>query len=159
MVKNDNELGHLDDINYLIWRIFKFWQRGRQKLLGEFGLTSSQMELLVTIYHISKHNTEVTQILLSQKTEIDPMTTSTILRNLQKKGLINRRYSTIDTRARIVEITDKGTHLLEKAIVKINKEQTLLFENIDYEALKNQLQILLQEMNRLSKINEQLNII
>lgn len=142
-----------DEIGFLIWRISKYWQRGKHKLLDEFGLTGSQMELLGAIYHMSKEKREATQIILSQETEIDPMTTSTILRNLQKKGLISRRESTTDTRARIVEVTDAGINLFEKAILKIKDGQELLFENIDKDALKTQLQLLLQEMDRIGKIN------
>lgn len=142
-----------DDIGYLIWRVTKFWQRGKHKILDEFGLTGPQLELLGAIYHMSKLKMEATQIVLSQETEIDPMTTSTILRNLQKKGLINRRESTTDTRARIVEVTQNGADLFVKAITKVKESQDTLFENIDKEALKTHLQTLLQEMDRLNKIN------
>ena len=142
-----------DDVGYLIWRITKYWQRGKHKMLDEFGLTSSQMEMLGAIYHMSKQNIEATQIVLSQETYIDPMTTSTILRNLEKKGLISRRESTTDTRARIVEVTNAGADLFTKAIAKVKGRQQMLFENIDVSTLKNQLQLLLQEMDRLSKTN------
>ena len=152
MEENNEQLESIDDIGYLIWRIFKFMQRGKLRLLEEFGLTGSQLELLGAIYQISKHDMEVTQILLSQKTGIDPMTTSTILRNLQKKGLITRHESKTDTRARIVEVTDAGADLFEKAAIKIKEGQTLLLKKIDSEALRVQLKILLQEINQLSKI-------
>lgn len=140
-----------DDIGYLIWRISKYWQRSKHKLLDEFGLTGSQMEMLGAIYHMSKYNIEATQIILSQETYIDPMTTSTILRNLQKKELINRRESTTDTRARIVEITDTGLELFTRAMAKVKERQCLLLENINEEELKKQLQDLLQEMDKLNK--------
>lgn len=101
---------------------------------------------------MSRENTEATQIILSQETGIDPMTTSTILRNLQKKGLISRRESATDTRARIVEVTKSGSELFERAIAKVREGQSLSFENIDCEALKTQLQILLQEIERFNKV-------
>ncbi|HMM01960.1 MAG: MarR family winged helix-turn-helix transcriptional regulator [Dysgonomonas sp.] len=142
-----------EEVGYLIWRVSKFWQRGKHKVLDEFGLTSSQMELLGAIYHMSRQQKEATQIVLSQETEIDPMTTSTILRNLEKKGLISRRESVTDTRARIVELTEAGKELFEKAITKVKSGQELLFKNIDVEVLRTQLIILLQEMDRLSKSN------
>jgi len=159
MNENHNQSENFDDIEYLIWKIFKYLQRGKHKLLEEFGITTSQLELLGAIYHISKHhNIEVTQILLSQKTGIDPMTTSTILRTLQKKGLINRHESKTDTRARIVEVTDAGEILFEKAAIKIKEGQTLLLKKIDCKALKNQLQILLKAMDQIKQNSKQLNI-
>lgn len=152
---NCSKLGNPnEDVGYLIWRVSKYWQRGKHKLLDEFGLTGSQLELLGAIYQMSKLELEATQIVLSQETDIDPMTTSTILRNLQKKGLISRRESTTDTRARIVEVTEAGRELFEKAIIKVKEGQNMLFENIDKESLKIQLQILLKEMDRLNKIND-----
>jgi len=141
-----------EDVGYLIWRISKYWQRGKHKMLDEFGLTSSQMEILGAIYHLYKDNIEATQILLSQETYIDPMTTSTILRNLEKKGLVKRRESITDTRARIVEVTDAGVDLFTKAIAKVKEKKEILFQNIDVDALRAQLQRLLQEMDKLNEI-------
>ena len=158
MKENDNQSENFDEIEYLIWTIFKYLQRAKHKLLEEYGITTSQLELLGAIYHISRHDIEVTQILLSQKTGIDPMTTSTILRTLQKKGLINRHESKTDTRARIVEVTDAGSELFEKATVKIKEGRALFLKKIDCEALKNQLQILLQAMNHIKQNSKQLNI-
>lgn len=142
-----------DDIGYLMWRITKIWQRGKNRILDEFGLTGPQLELLGAIYHMSRFKIETTQIVLSQETDIDPMTTSTILRNLQKKGLISRRESTTDTRARIVEVTKSGSDLFEKAIIKVKKSHNKLLENIDKETLRVQLQNLLQEIDRLNNID------
>lgn len=140
-----------EDIGYLIWQITKFWQRGKHKALDEFGLTSSQLEILGAVFHLTKENKEITQILLSQETHIDPMTTSTILRNLQKKGLIIRKESETDTRARIVELTKDGEDLFSKAISKIKLIYDKLFENIDVESLKKHLNILLNELNSINK--------
>ncbi len=140
-----------EDIGYLIWQITKFWQRGKHKALDEFGLTSSQLEILGAVFHLTKENKEITQILLSQETHIDPMTTSTILRNLQKKGLIIRKESETDTRARIVELTKDGEDLFSKAVSKIKLIYDKLFENIDVESLKKHLNILLNELNSINK--------
>lgn len=142
-----------EDISYLIWRISKIWQRGKQKILEEFGLTGPQLELLGAIYHMSKLKMETTQIVLSQETDIDPMTTSTILRNLERKGLISRKESQTDTRARIVEVTEEGFKIFTKAILKVKESQDVLFENLDKDALKEQLQNLLREIDRLNKTN------
>jgi DNA-binding MarR family transcriptional regulator len=142
-----------DDISFLIWRIMKSWQRGKQRLLDEFGITGSQMELLGAICYMSEYKMEATQIILSQETEIDPMTTSTILRNLQKKGLISRRESTTDTRARIVEVTNEGAALFFRAKAKIEERQAELFKSIDKQGLITHLRLLLTEMDRLNKSN------
>lgn len=140
-----------EDIGYLIWRIYKIWQRGKLKILDEFNLTGPQLELLGAVYHMSELNTEITQIVLSQVTDIDPMTTSTILRNLEKKGLIERKESKTDTRARLVEITKEGADIFSIAIFKVKNAQKTLMKNIDEQSLKTQLQNLLKEIEQLEK--------
>lgn len=143
MIQNPEE-----DLGYLIWRIIKYWQRGKLKLLDEFGLTGSQMEILGNIYKLTQNNQEITQILLSQEAEIDPMTVSTILRNLQKKNLIIRKESAVDTRARIVFLTEEGLDLCERAITKMQANQDEFFKDIDVVAMKEQLKILINELKK-----------
>lgn len=148
------EINPQDNIGYLIWKILKFWQRGKHKIIDEFGITGSQLEVMGAIYQKERDHNEVTQILLSQETDIDPMTISTILRNLQKKGLIIRQESKIDTRARVVKFTKEGNDLFEKAIAKVQQKEESLFKNIDQQALRNQLQILLDVLNKTSRIEK-----
>lgn len=143
-----------EDIGYLLWRITKFWQRAKYRIIDEFGLTVPQMEILGAIYQMSKCDKDITQILLSQETGIDPMTTSTILRNLQKKNLITRTESKTDTRARNVDITEVGQQLFLKAIGKVECIQEELFAKIDREALVKQLQILLNQLENYKRLND-----
>jgi len=77
-------------IDLLLGRITKLWTRTKKQILDNCGLTHSQFEILSAIYHFTASRHEIIQIHLSEKTGIDPMATSTILRNLEKKGLITR---------------------------------------------------------------------
>ncbi|NDW18892.1 MarR family transcriptional regulator [Dysgonomonas sp. 216] len=141
-----------EEFGFLIWQIMKYWQRGKHRLLDEFGITASQMEILSAIYHLNQEGQEVPQILVSNMTNVDPMTTSTIMRNLQKKKLISRRASKNDTRARVVEITEKGADVLQRAMEKVKGSTAQLLKEVDEEALKTQLRELL---NALIKLNQQ----
>lgn len=137
-----------DDIGYLLWTIMRLWQRERQKFLDEYNTTVSQLELLGGIYYLNKTRGETTQIVLSQETGIDPMTTSTILRNLEKKGLVIRKPSKTDTRARIVEPTEKGNNLLFSAIKEMKESQNKFIKDIDQDLVKNELKKLLAELKK-----------
>jgi DNA-binding MarR family transcriptional regulator len=142
-----------DDLGLTIRKVFKLWQRIIQRCLDESGLTPPQMELLGAIIHLQMNNVEVTQIALSQETNIDPMTTSTILRNMQKKGFITRKESKTDTRARIVEITDDGYSTFLKALSKIkNLYDKMFIQKEDKEAFRETF-IKLQES--LTSINKE----
>ena len=85
-------------------------------------LTHSQFVLLTCLHWLLIHNQDVTQIVLSNHSKIDPMTTSAVLRTLLKKGLIKRQEHSTDTRAKKLSITNKGKELIKKAIVTV--EQT-----------------------------------
>ena len=143
------ELGKAqDDIGYLLWCIMKTWQRGKHKVLDEYGVTASQLEVMGAIYGCSEEHKEITQVVLSQETNIDPMTISTILRNLQKKSLVERTESLTDTRARVVKFTNEGEELFVKALTRVKEEQEILFKDIDQNALKKQLCILLDILTK-----------
>lgn len=144
-----------EDIGFLIWKISKFWQRAKHKTLDEFGLTGPQLEMLGAICHLTLDKVDVTQIILSQEIDVDPMTTSIILRNLQKKGLVNRKESLTDTRARNVELTEAGNELFLKAIEKVKLLQSEIFANIDQDALRIQLKLLLNELNSFNIKNNE----
>lgn len=136
-----------DDFSFLLWRIMRLWQRDRQKFLDEFNTTISQLEILGGIYYlVNVEKKETTQILLSQETGIDPMTTSTILRNLEKKGLVIRKPSQKDTRARIVEVTKAGYDLLLAAMHRLKKTQEDTLQCINQDVVKVELLKLLKEL-------------
>jgi len=134
-----------ENFGYLFWRIMKLWQRNTQQQLDEFQTTTSQLEILGGIYHLSEQNPqeEVTQTQLSALSDIDPMTTSTILRNLEKKGFVVRKQSLNDTRARSVFITEAGSNLLNQAFSKMKRNNDLLLKTVDYCLIKKELEKLL----------------
>jgi MarR family transcriptional regulator, organic hydroperoxide resistance regulator len=106
---------------FLLWQVTALWQRAIKKALEPFGITHSQFVLLASIHWLTLHKQEVTQIGLSSHTKIDPMTTSTVLRTLQQKGLLQRQEHATDTRAKTVVLTDAGKKLVKKAVVAVEK--------------------------------------
>ena len=104
---------------FLLWQVTNLWQREIKKALVPFALTHSQYVLMASIHWLILHDKDVTQIMLSSHTKIDPMTTSTVLRTLQHKGLLKRQEHLTDTRAKTVALTDIGVKMIKKAIVKV----------------------------------------
>jgi hypothetical protein len=66
-----------DSSGFLLWQVTNLWQREIKKALEKFDLTHSQFVLLASIHWLTLAKQDVTQILLSTHTKIDPMTTST----------------------------------------------------------------------------------
>lgn len=108
-----------DSSGFLLWQVTNLWQREIKKALLEFDLTHSQFVLMASMYWHKIHNKDVTQIELSTHTKIDPMTTSTVLRTLQKKGFLERNEHHKDTRAKTVTLTNNGVEIVKKAIVVV----------------------------------------
>lgn len=119
-----------DSSGFLLWQVTNLWQREIKKALEEYGLTHSQFVLMTSIHWLTLHKQEVTQIILSANTKIDPMTTSTVLRTLQQKGLIQRQEHATDTRAKTVELTEQGKEIVKKAIVTVEEFDRRFFATL-----------------------------
>lgn len=105
-----------DSTGFLLWQVTNLWQREIKKALEKYDLTHAQFVLLASTHWLTLQKMEVTQIALSGHTRIDPMTTSTVLRTLQKKGLVQRHEHATDTRAKTVALTNKGIQIIKQAV-------------------------------------------
>ncbi|GAP72328.1 transcriptional regulator,marR family [Candidatus Symbiothrix dinenymphae] len=108
-----------DSSGFLLWQVTSLWQRKIRDSLKQYDLTHSQYVLLTCLHWLTLHGQDVTQIVLSSYSKIDPMTTSTVLRTLQQKGLLRRTEHSTDTRAKKIDITEKGKEIIKKAVVTV----------------------------------------
>jgi DNA-binding MarR family transcriptional regulator len=106
---------------FLLWQVTSLWQRGIRKALEKYDITHSQFVLLASTFWLSMQDQPVTQVLLSFHSKIDPMTTSTVLRTLQGKGLLMRQEHATDTRAKTVALTDAGKKLVKQAVKTVEQ--------------------------------------
>ncbi|SHL11477.1 MarR family winged helix-turn-helix transcriptional regulator [Flavobacterium chilense] len=120
-----------DSSGFLLWQVTNLWQREIKKALEQYNITHSQFVLMASIHWLTLHKQEVTQIILSSHTKIDPMTTSTVLRTLQQKKFIKRQEHATDTRAKIVVLTDIGKEIAKKAIVTVEDFDKKFFSVLD----------------------------
>lgn len=141
-----------DKLGFLFWKINNSWKRNCKKIFEEnnIDLTHGQLFLLHNILFTERDSEEITQIMLSEKTGIDPMSTSTLLRTLQKKGLIKRIENKKDSRSKLISTTEFGREIAEKAIgiirnynkdffKDLKKEEKLSLKNLIILTLKNEL--------------------
>jgi MarR family transcriptional regulator, organic hydroperoxide resistance regulator len=119
-----------DSSGFLLWQVTNLWQREIKKALEKFGLTHSQFVLLASIHWLNLGKQDVTQILLSSHTKIDPMTTSTVLRTLQTKGLIQRQEHSTDTRAKTVVLTSEGVKVVKQAVKTVEEFDNMFFQSL-----------------------------
>lgn len=135
-------------VDNLMWRVIRLLTKKKRIILDKFDLTCSQFEILGAIYQFSKDKNEIIQINLSEKTQIDPMTTSTVLRNLQKRGLIKRERGLVNTRTVEVDITESGRAIYENAQKEIEQMRKLLYNDIDQQRFSHLLLMLSDKLNK-----------
>ena len=117
-----------DSPGFLLWQVTSLWQREIRKALEKYDLTHSQFVLLASMLWLSQQEEETTQVILSNHTKIDPMTTSTVLRTLQKKGFIQRKEHATDTRAKTVALTANGQKIAKLAVKTVEEFDGKFFE-------------------------------
>ena len=123
-----------DSSGFLLWQVTNLWQRGIKKALKKHGLAHSQFVLLASIHWLTLSKQSVTQILLSSHTKIDPMSTSTVLRSLQEKGLLRRQEHETDTRAKTISLTEKGVKMVNQAVKTVEQFDNEFFSPLGKQA-------------------------
>ncbi len=129
---------------FLLWQVTNLWQREIRKALEKYDLTHSQFVLLASILWLSQQKESITQVVLSTHTKIDPMTTSTVLRTLQTKGLLQRQEHSTDTRAKTVELTANGQKIAKLAVKAVE-----MFDGIFFKPLGDKAQDFNKKLNSL----------
>jgi DNA-binding MarR family transcriptional regulator len=119
-----------DSSGFLLWQVTNLWQREIKKALEKYDLTHSQYVLMASIHWLALNKHDVTQVLLSSHTKIDPMTTSTVLRTLQSKGLLQRQEHVTDTRAKTVALTDNGKKIIKQAVKTVEAFDKEFFSSL-----------------------------
>ncbi len=119
-----------DSSGFLLWQVTNLWQREIKKALEPFDLTHSQFVLMASIHWLGLQKQDVTQIVLSSHTKIDPMTTSTVLRTLQTKGFLERHEHATDTRAKTVGLTEAGKKTVKQAVKAVEAFDKSFFSKL-----------------------------
>lgn len=127
LISNDES----DSSGFLLWQTATLWQRGLKKELDKISITYPQYVLMSSLLKLSKQQESVTQINLSGHSQTDPMTTSAIIKILQRKNLIEREEHHADTRAKKITLTAEGLKVTKQAVKTIEKFDKRFFKPLD----------------------------
>lgn len=109
--------------------------------LDALGLTYTQYIAMMVFWEEKKLNVKE----LGKRLFLDSGTLTPVLKSLEAKGYVSRYRSTEDERVLMVEITDEGKALKEKAksvpekmagCAKLNGEEAMLLHSLLYKILK-----------------------
>lgn len=120
-----------ESTGFLLWQVTNLWQREIKKALMPYDITHSQFVLMASIHWLTLEKQEVTQIILSAHTKIDPMTTSTVLRTLLQKNMVSRQEHHTDTRAKTVSLTENGKKIIKDAVIAVEQFDHNFFSTLE----------------------------
>lgn len=107
---------------YLIRRVHQLHYSLFFEEVGESDITPVQYGLMT----ILSTNPDIDQIALAAKLGIDRTNVADVLRRLERSGLLERRQSEADRRAKLVRLTDAGRDLLAHHYPDMTRAQTRL---------------------------------
>jgi MarR family transcriptional regulator for hemolysin len=97
-------------IGYLIHEVAKLMKRRFEEEAREHDLTLPQFRILAEVWRTPG----TTQVALAAATDSDPMTVSSVLERLDRRGLLERYPNPDDSRAKLARITKAGEVLVEE---------------------------------------------
>lgn len=116
-----------DSPGFLLWHATLHWQRRITAVLAPFHLTHVQFVLLASAWWLCGRGDEPNQQTLAGHAGTDVKMTSQVIRTLESKGLLRRRVDPADTRAKRLQITDKGIEVAEASIAVVEKLDAEVF--------------------------------
>lgn len=111
----------------LLWQAVNRWQRGQRRALRDAGLSHLQVMLLASITTLAEQGSPVTQVMLARHAGIDAMTTSQVVRVLERKKLVRRTDHPSDTRAYSLRPTAAGRRLARQLIHLVERADQEFF--------------------------------
>ncbi len=93
--------------------------------LGGEDVTPGLFGVLVII----EANPDLKQSELARATQLDRSTVVTVIDNLERRGLVERRVALHDRRSNAIRLTDAGTALLRKLKRQVNQHEKRLLQN------------------------------
>lgn len=120
-------------IGFIFMKAYAAWHNQIKNCLKKQSITHPQFIVLATLAYLSKHADEVTQVMISKKTNIDVMTISQIIENLEKKSFIVRSVSLKDSRAKAIQLTQIGYDKTNKTVPLVENIDKQFFSNLGSE--------------------------
>ncbi len=114
-------------VGFVLWRVVHHYVRELDRVLSPIDLTHLQFTVLAMTAWMARSGEPVTQITLARFGDIHPMQVSQVLKALGAKGMVARPRSTIDTRAKRIEVTEAGVAALKRAMPLAIAVQERLF--------------------------------
>lgn len=116
-----------DSPGLLLWQTTMTWQRIIKDILTPYNLNHTQFVVMAILLWYEEHAEIPTQIAISRFSKLEKMTVSKSLKQLASQGLIQRKESPEDSRAKWVILTPPGKQLIQKLVPLIEQSDSYFF--------------------------------
>ncbi|MGX4593269.1 MarR family winged helix-turn-helix transcriptional regulator [Leuconostoc sp. JNUCC 76] len=126
-------------------KVYNLWHTRIKNELRKYNLTHPQFIVLSTLAYLTQHNDEVNQVNIAKHSDIDVMTTSVIIKNLEKFGFVTREASKKDTRSKVIKLTQGGLNIINETLPIVEEVDQNFFSVLKKEKsqFNNMLQLLI----------------
>jgi DNA-binding MarR family transcriptional regulator len=127
--------GPAESPGFLLWQVTLRWQRAVTAALAPLDLTHVQFVLLACTWWLTEEGHTPNQQDLATQAGTDIKMTSQVLKTLENKGLLERRTSPTDARAKTVHPTPTGKSLARRAITLVESTDESFFTPVNTQTL------------------------
>ncbi|MBS9336039.1 MarR family winged helix-turn-helix transcriptional regulator [Fructobacillus papyrifericola] len=96
--------------------LYTDWYRQMKSQLRRLQLTHPQVQVLAALQDLALTEEEVTQVMVANKANIDPMTASAIITKLAREDFIDRFPGKKKQRTKALRINENGQKQLDQAL-------------------------------------------
>jgi DNA-binding MarR family transcriptional regulator len=113
---------------FLLWRATLRWQRDIAAALKPYDLTHVQFVLLVSTWWLGDNRDgPPSQAQVAAHAAADVMMTSSVLRALERRGLVTRSPDAADARVKRLAVTDSGRRLALETVAVVEAADAAFF--------------------------------
>lgn len=136
---------------YKIVGIYNIIDRQLEKLFAPFGISASKFNILMVIKHQASSPEGISQVEISKKLLIGTANVAKLTDRLLKDGYITRRAQEKDRRFNFIQITEKGSKLLDDVWILYTQEVEKITQSLNLEERKLAISVLEKWLENLSQ--------
>lgn len=142
----------VDSVGLSFIKVYNLWHTRIKNELRKYNLTHPQFIVLSTLAYLTQYSDEVNQVNIAKHSDIDVMTVSVIIKNLEKFSFVTRKASKKDTRSKVIKLTLKGLDIVNETLPIIEKVDQSFFSVLKTE--KSQFNNMLQLLTATNSITD-----
>lgn len=104
---------------YFVWRLSLKWRSAVDRALAPLGLTHAQYTVLGSLYGFSRSSARPSQRELADRSGLEPMFVSKLVRAMERAGILERAGNPTDPRAVQVTLTRRGEQVAGEAVARV----------------------------------------